>query len=569
MPALSPLHQLFSDAWESQLELDPLLATQCGDRRYNDRFPRVGEDAIEQQRQALSGFLARLSTIPRTGLSPTDEVNAGVFDAMLRAELELRAAPLYRMALSRHGGFHTIFLDVIKLIPFESLADYEAYLLRLRGFLEYTRQNLELLRTGLRTGFVAAQAALNGVMETVTPHIVTNPEDSLFFQPLRSFPAAVPPSEQARLQNTAREAVQNSVIPAFRELRAFLIDEYLPACTESIAASQLPGGMALYESMVRYHTTTNLSPRQIHATGLAEVSRIRAEMEALQHQVGFSGSLPEFIQSLRADPRFYVDTPAQLLKEVALILKRIDGELPVLFGKLPRLSYGIREIPDYLAPNSTTAYYLPAPGDGSKAGFYYVNTYDLKSRPLYEYEALSMHEAVPGHHLQIALQQELEGLPEFRRFYSFTAYVEGWALYAERLGLEMGFYRDPYSDFGRLTYEMWRGCRLVVDTGMHAFGWTRQQAIDFMTENSALSLLNIANEVDRYIAWPGQALAYKIGELKICELRALAEHELGAGFDRRAFHDLLLAGGPVPLVVLEQQVAGWIERQKRQPVESE
>jgi uncharacterized protein (DUF885 family) len=291
---------------------------------------------------------------------------------------------------------------------------------------------------------------------------------------------------------------------------------------------------------------------------LAEVKRIRAGMDEIIRKVGFQGSFPEFLAFLRSDPRFYAKTPQELLEKVALVLKRMDGELPRLFGKLPRTPYGIKEIPPHIAPRTTTAYYFPLAGDLSTAGFYYVNTYDLKSRPLYEIEALSLHEAVPGHHLQIALQTEMEGMPPFRRFMWITAHGEGWALYSERLGLETGFYTDPYSDFGRLTYEMWRACRLVVDTGIHALGWTRQQAIDYMAENSALTLLNITNEVDRYIGWPAQALAYKLGEIKIRQLRQMCEERLGGKFDRRAFHDLVLGEGTIPLTVLEEKVKAWV-----------
>ncbi len=564
--SLTRFQQLLTDAWDSQMQRDPLYATLCGDRRYNDRLPAVGEEATEGQRQAYSDFLSRLAGIPRGELPPAEQVNYDVFGHVLRGELAALETGLYRMNFSKHAGFHTLMLDVIQVTPFDNQADYESYLARLRAFQSFTRQHIALLREGLRSGFIPARAALNGALDTVAPHIVADPADSLFYQPFTNFPGATLETARARLQAEARQAIQSSVLPAFRELRAFLVDEYLPGAGESIAASALPDGARLYESMVRYHTTTDLSPRQIHETGLAEVQRIRGEMQVLLKRLNFSGSFAEFVQFLRSDPRFYVDTPAQLLKETALALKRMDGELPRLFGRLPRTPYGIREIPAYLAPGSTTAYYFPAPGDGSQAGFYYVNTYDLKSRPLYEIEALSLHEAVPGHHLQIALQQELENMPAFRRYAMFTAYVEGWALYAERLGLEVGFYSDPYSDFGRLTYEMWRACRLVVDPGMHALGWTRQQAIDFMAENSALTLLNIANEVDRYIAWPGQALAYKIGELKIRELRARAEAALGSRFDRRAFHDLLLGSGPVPLSLLEQWVVEWISAQKGPPV---
>ncbi len=328
----------------------------------------------------------------------------------------------------------------------------------------------------------------------------------------------------------AQEAIRGSVVPAYQSLLRFLQSEYIPGSRAGIAASDLPDGQAFYQDRIRYFTTLELSPEEIHAIGHSEVKRIRTEMDAVIMKTGFKGTFREFIEFLRNDPRFYVTSPQALLEKSALVLKRMDGELPRLFKTLPRLPYGIREIPSFSAPGQTAAYYQPGTGDGSVAGNYYVNTFDLASRPLYEIEALSLHEAVPGHHLQIAIQQELDDLPNFRRFSGFTSFVEGWALYSERLGLEVGFYQDPYADFGRLSYEMWRACRLVVDTGMHALGWTRQQAIDFMAESTSSTLLNITNEVDRYIAWPGQALAYKMGELKIRELRALAEKELGTTF---------------------------------------
>ncbi|MBA2244714.1 MAG: DUF885 domain-containing protein, partial [Gemmatimonadetes bacterium] len=349
-----------------------------------------------------------------------------------------------------------------------------------------------------------------------------------------------------------------SVVPAYQEFLEFMTGEYVPGARQTIAARDLPNGQEYYEYLVRSYTTLDVTPEEVHQRGLSEVSRIRAEMEEIMRQAGHRGSFQEFLTFLRSDPRFYVDSPEELLRHTSLVLKRMDGQLPRLFGRLPRMPYGIREIPAFIAPRTTTAYYSRPSGDGTRSGTYWVNTYDLRSRPLYEVEALSLHEAVPGHHLQIALQQELEGIPSFRRFSGFTAFTEGWALYAERLGLESGFYTDPYSNFGRLTYEMWRACRLVVDTGMHYKGWTRQQAIDFMAENSALSLLNITNEVDRYIAWPGQALAYKTGELKIRELRQEAERELGTAFDVRVFHDVVLGSGAVPLTVLEENVRRYI-----------
>jgi uncharacterized protein (DUF885 family) len=343
-----------------------------------------------------------------------------------------------------------------------------------------------------------------------------------------------------------------------------MADEYLPAAREMIGASALPDGRAYYEHRVRRFTTLDITPEEVHKVGLAEVARIRAEMKTVIEDTGFNGSFGDFVTFLRTDPQFYVDDPDALMKEVALVLKKMDGQLPTLFKTLPRMPYGIKPVPDFIAPKTTTAYYNRPAGDGTRAGFYYVNCYDLASRPLYEIEALSLHEAVPGHHLQTAIQMELEDMPMFRRFNWVTAFGEGWALYSERLGLETGFYQDPYSDFGRLTYEMWRACRLVVDTGIHYLGWSRQRAIDFMAKNSALTLHNITTEVDRYIAWPGQAIGYKIGELKIRELRTRAESELGNSFDLREFHDVVLGSGSVPLDVLEANVAAWIEQRKRE-----
>jgi uncharacterized protein (DUF885 family) len=418
------------------------------------------------------------------------------------------------------------------------------------------------MRLGVRTGYIPPRVTLAGVDLTLQAHIVDDPVTSLFFKPFERFPASVSGSEQKRLAVAAKVVIRGSAVPAYQSLLRFLKTEYEPGSRDSIAAADLPEGTAFYRERIRYFTTLDLPPETIHATGRNEVSRIRADMEAVVSKVGFKGNFSEFIAFLRTDPRFYVTTPGALLEKTALVLKRMDGELPRLFKTLPRLPYGIREIPAFNAPGNTAAYYQPGSGDGTVAGTYYVNTYDLASRPLYEIEALSLHEAVPGHHLQIALQQELGDLPNFRRFAGFTSFVEGWALYSERLGMEVGFYQDLYSDFGRLSYEMWRACRLVVDTGMHALGWTRRQAIDFMAANTSSTLLNITNEVDRYIAWPGQALAYKIGELKIRELRTMAEKELGVKFDLREFHDVVLLGGAVPLDILEKTVREWVAGRK-------
>ena len=556
------LNQLVADQWEAWMRWDPLFATSCGDHRFNDALPGAGEENYGTWRGQLAGFRQRLQKIERGTLPPADRLNYDIFARMLDFEIAGLDFHGYRLPISKAGGFHVYFPDLYLSSPFGTVRDYENYLARLEGLRRYFAESIDLLRLGLGTGFVPPRVTLEGVDKSLQAHIVDDPARSVFFKPFEQFPGSISGADRERLMAAAGNAIRGSVVPAYRSLLQFLETEYVPGSRAGIAAADLPDGQAFYQDRICYFTTLDLSPAAIHATGQSEVARIRAEMESVVRKTSFKGSFREFIEFLRSDPRFYVTTPEALLEKTALVLKRMDGELPKLFKTLPRLPYGIREIPAFSAPGQTAAYYQPGTGDGTVAGNYYVNTYDLASRPLYEIEALSLHEAVPGHHLQIALQQELGDLPPFRRFSGFTSFVEGWALYSERLGLEVGFYQDPYSDFGRLSYEMWRACRLVVDTGMHALGWTRQQAIDFMAENTSSTLLNITNEVDRYIAWPGQALAYKLGELKIRELRAWAEKELGAKFNLREFHDVLLLSGAVPLDVLESSVRDWVAGQK-------
>jgi len=365
-------------------------------------------------------------------------------------------------------------------------------------------------------------------------------------------------AEHARLRTAGAAAIREAVVPAYRSFLAFMLDEYIPGTRESLGASELPGGRAYYAQRIRHFTTLPLTAEEIHRTGLAEVARIRAEMDAVIADVGFTGTFAEFLDFLRSDPRFYPKSGEELLKEAAYIAKRMDGKLPSLFKTLPRLPYGVEPVPDHMAPKYTAGRYVGPPLGSTRPGLYWVNTYALESRALYNLEALTLHEAVPGHHLQIALSRELDELPPFRRFSYLSAFGEGWGLYSEWLGLEAGFYTDPYSDFGRLTYEMWRACRLVVDTGLHPMGWTRQRAMDFLASNTALALHEVRTETDRYISWPAQALAYKIGELKIKELRRRAEEALGGRFDVREFHDAVLLHGSVPLPVLEAQVDRYI-----------
>ena len=552
---------LIADQWEAWMRSDPLFATSCGDQRFNDRLPDAGEEHYSSWRTQLDGFRQRLQKIERPTLPASDRLNADIFARMLDFEIAALDLHGYRLPLSRSGGFHIYLPDVYLYSPFGTLRDYENYISRLEGLRRYFDESIGLLRLGLRSGYLPPRVTLEGVDEALQAQIVDDPTRSVFFKPFEQFPASISEPDRQRLAAAAEDAIRRSVVPAYRLLLQFLQEEYLPGSRTGIAAAELPDGRAFYQERIHYFTTLELSPASIHATGQGEVQRIRAEMETVIRKTGFQGGFRPFIEFLRSDPRFYVTTPQALLEKTALVLKRMDGELPRLFKTLPRLPYGIREIPAFSAPGNTAAYYQPGSGDGSVAGNYYVNTYDLASRPLYEIEALSFHEAVPGHHLQIALQQELHDLPNFRRFAGFTSFVEGWALYSERLGLEVGFYQDPYSDFGRLSYEMWRACRLVVDTGMHALGWTRQQAIDFMADNTSSTLLNITNEVDRYIAWPGQALAYKLGELKISALRAFAENELGAKFNLREFHDVLLTAGALPLDILETRIREWVAEQ--------
>jgi len=557
--ASSELEQLFADEWEFRLRENPLFATRFGDHRFDDQLPAVSEADQERRLSQTKSFLERLRAIDRDALSVGEQLNHDIFGRLKKqavAELEFRT---YRVPVDKKGGFHAGFAQMSEHVPLNTAEDYEHYVARLGGFKGLVEGHIELMRAGIRDGQVHPTVVMEGVEATIEPHIVDDPEASLLYKPFQKFPKLISEGERQRLAASARTVIAESVVPGYRLLLEFMTKEYLPATRKEIAASALPDGEAYYAHRVRMFTSLDMSAAEVHEIGLGEVARLRSEMEAIIRKVNFDGGLAEFAEFLRTDPQFYVETPDALMKETAFILKKMDGQLPTLFGRLPRTPYGIKPVPDYIAPKTTTAYYSPAPGDGSRGGFYYVNTYDLKSRPLYEIEALSLHEAVPGHHLQIALQQELEGLPNFRRFGGFTAFVEGWALYAERRGLETGLCEDPYRDFGRLIYSMWRASRLVVDTGIHHLGWTRQQAIDYMVENTALTVLNITNEVDRYIGWPGQAIAYKIGELKIGELRALAERELGRGFNLRAFHDVVLGQGSVPLDVLEAMIRSWLQ----------
>jgi uncharacterized protein (DUF885 family) len=555
---ISPLHRLFQDHWEAWTRFDPLFATYVGDQRYNDRLPSATEEAYQAWQAQLNEYRKRLDGIPPQSLPASDQLNYTLFGHLLDDEIAELGFHSYRLQISRSGGFHLNFPDIFQVMPFNTVDDYENYISRLVAFPRYARENIGLMREGLRTGYTPPRCTLIDVDKQLTAQLVDDPTRSAFYQPFSHFPGHVGADVRVKLGEAAQKAILDSVIPGYRAILEFVQQEYLPAARESIAAKELPDGEAFYAHRIHYYTSLHLTASQVHHTGLEEVKRIRSEMEEVIRKVDWKGNWAGFQEYLRSDRRFYVTSPDTLLEKTALVLKRMDGELPRLFKTLPRMPYGIRTVPDYAAEGETSAYYNPGLGDGTRAGMYYVNTYDLPSRPLYEIEALSLHEAVPGHHLQLAIQAELADLPMFRRYCGYQSFEEGWALYAERLGLEVGFYTDPYSDFGRLSYEMWRACRLVVDSGMHALGWTRQQGIDHLAENTSSTLLNIINEIDRYIAWPGQALAYKLGELKISELRARAEAKLGSKFNLREFHEVVLGAGALPLETLEQNVEQWL-----------
>ena len=549
------------DHWGRQLREFPELSTWTGDNRYNDRFTDLSLDAVERRKTDELRMLEQARGIDRFQLSGQDRLS----HALLIFELEL-AVQAHRfppvMLLNQIWGPQLMFPQLVSVTPFRTADDYRNYLQRLSAFPLYLEQATGLLRLGIQLGWVQPSEPLRGVPDQIRGQLVPDVEQSALYAPLRHMPESIPEAECERFRSAARRYIADAVFPALAKFGEFVIETYLPAGDRPVAASSLPDGEAYYAYCVYEHATSDLAPADIHQIGLNEVARIRAEMNSVLQETGFKGSLQEFGSFLRSDPRFYHTKAEDLVTAYRDISKRADAELPKLFAELPRTPYGVRAFPDYEAPSQTTAQYYPGAADGSRAGYFMVNTYRLDMRPSFEMEALTLHEAVPGHHLQIARAQELRHLPDFRRNASYTAYVEGWALYAESLGSDMGFYADPYSRFGQLTYEMWRACRLVVDTGLHQFGWTRQQAIDYLRENTAKTEQDIAVEVDRYIVWPGQALAYKIGELKIKELRAKAERELQSRFDLRRFHNALLDNGPLPLALLESGIDEWIKAQK-------
>jgi uncharacterized protein (DUF885 family) len=547
------------EAWETDMRDDPLRASYLGDRRYESQWPDVSLAGLAKRNDVNAATLARLQRLDRAALSTQDQLSYDLFAWEYKSRVGAYPFKPYLYDVRPRDGLQSLS-ELAELIPYTTVADYEHWIARLKTIDRYLAQNQSLLELGIREKRTQPRVIMERVSPQLAALVKPGAEGSPFYEPFKRMPDSIPPADRALLQSEAKAAIESVVIPAYARFEKFFRERYVPASRSTDGIWDTPDGMAFYEERARFHTTTSLTPEQIHQIGLKEVTRIRAEMDKVIREVGFKGSFTEFLEFLRTDPRFYYKTPDELFRAYAVLAKQIDPELVKLFRRLPRTPYGVRPIPATSAPNTTTAYYQGPALDGSRAGYYYVNLYRPEVRPKYEMEVLTLHEAVPGHHLQISLAQEQADLPAFRRNAEHTAFVEGWALYTESLGDRIGLYKDPYSRFGQLTYDMWRAVRLVVDTGIHAKHWTRQQAIDYFKANAAKTEADIINEVDRYISWPGQALAYKVGQLRILELRSLAERELGPKFDIRDFHDVVLSNGAVPLDVLERQVKDWIAR---------
>jgi len=552
-------HSLLDAEWDYTMQESPTSASLLGDRRWNDRWDDSGPKALARHAEHDRDLLARIAKIDRAHLTAADQLSYDLFRYETQLSLDQYASRLWTLPLTPREGVQLLD-EIADALRFETVKDYEDWTARLRTLPEVIDQNIELLRLGIAEKRTHPRLMMEPVPAQIRRQIVEKPEASSFYQPFTKLAASISAADQARLTSEARDAIIRYVVPAYRRLLDVFEKEYLPACTEQVGAWQWPNGEATYAFAARKFTTTKMTPQEIHELGLREVERISGEMDRVMAQVGWKGTRREFFEHLRTDQRFYLKTPEELLTAYRATAKRIDPTLVKVLRTLPRLPYGVEPIPEKVAPNTTAAYYRPPAADGSRAGTYFVNLYRPGMRPTYEMMALSMHEAVPGHHFQFAIAYEQGELPKFRRYGdgAYTAFVEDWALYAESLGDELGLFDDPYAKFGQLTYEIWRACRLVVDTGIHTMKWSRQQAIDYILDHSAKTQLDVENEVDRYITTPGQALAYKIGQLKIKELRARAASKLGDKFDVRDFHDAVLRNGALPLDVLETQIDAWI-----------
>ena len=556
------LAALMDLVYDYQMTQYPEAATWLGYAGQNDRWTDYSPEAIEQRNRDSRTLLKAVETISVDSLGESAILDFQLFHKDLSANVAAQAFPDELMPINQMGGVQQDLAQMISLMPSRKLTDYRDIIARLESADSLIMQTIVLMKQGLEAGITPPAITLRDVPGQVANQLFDDPMDSPLLGAFVSFPDSISPDQQKQLKARAIAAYQNGIAPAYKKLQRFLETDYLPNAVQAVGLSNLANGQAWYAHRAARSTTTDLTAEQIHALGLREVARIRAAMEQVIIDSGFDGDFDAFTEFLRRDPQFYFTNKEELMREYRDIAKRADAELPALFGVLPRLPYGVKMIPSYAEKSQTTAYYQSGAQSMGRAGIFFANTYALDTRPKWEMEALTLHEAMPGHHLQISLAKEQTNVHPWRRdLYRITAFVEGWGLYSESLGEEMGFYKDPYSKFGQLTYEMWRAVRLVVDTGMHSLGWSRQRAIDFFIANSAKSEHDITVEIDRYIVWPGQALAYKMGELKIKELRQYASQELGEDFDIRSFHDRVLEAGPIPLDILEQRIKDWVAGQ--------
>jgi uncharacterized protein (DUF885 family) len=558
-PAEQSLSALIRDIGAQREKGYGMARPEGVDPRYSKRLEDVSEARYANEAKTLAEFDARLKAIDRAALTPALQTDAEILSRQLRDrqnELRFRA---FEMPMGSREGFHFEISALPDRYNFDKVADFDEYIAKLQSFREHAAQNIALLRLGLKSGRTVQKGVLGGYDEPVAALIVDDVKSSGLYRPFASIPATIPAADRERILRDGPAALRDSVMPGLREFLAFLRTEYLPKARTTLGLNALPDGAAFYRHRILMHTTLSLSPEEVHETGKREVARIRVEMEQVIKRAGFNGTFAEFIKFLQDDPRFTVDSEEKYLQAVALAAKRMDGALPRIFSLLPRTPYGIRPMPERIAIRQSAGYYDQGAADGTRAGFVNINTSDIKARPLYVAESLAFHEGVPGHHLQIMRARENQALSDFRRRLGITVFVEGWGLYAERLGREVGFFQDPYNDFGRLTYEIWRAVRLVVDSGVHALGWTREQAIAYMAENTGFKIGPSTAEVDRHITEAGQGLAYTFGMLKILDLRERAELRLGPKFDLKAFHEAILKNGALPLDILDREVTAWID----------
>ncbi|MFT2089355.1 DUF885 domain-containing protein [Paraglaciecola sp. 2405UD69-4] len=559
--ASSPqLTTLLDDIWQYELTTNPIMATRLGVHDYDDQLSDISPESLQRQNQQFRSFLDTLDNLDKTSLSQSEKISVIMQKYRLQNYVDQYNFNSHYMPLTSESSFHSSLAFLPRSIRFNSPKDYENYLSRLSKFPSYFSQQIAWMKKGIETGFVQPKSVLVGFENSVKAFVHDAPSDSLYYTPFKDLSdSPLTKEQQVSLKQQAKTIISTKVFPAYQAFYDFLVKDYIPNSKQEVGANSWKDGLAYYQNRSNYYTTTSMSVEDIHQLGLEEVARIRDEMQLVLNTLDFDGDINEFIHFLRTDPQFYAKTPEELIKEASYIAKQMDAKLPLLFNKLPRTPYGVEAVPDNIAPKYTTGRYI-GPTRDNQPGFYWVNTYALDKRPLYALTALTLHEAVPGHHLQISLSRELQELPEVRRYTYISAFGEGWGLYSEFLGKEVGMYENPYHEFGRLSYEMWRACRLVVDTGMHVKGWSRQQAIDYMLENTALSEHNVRTEVDRYISWPAQALSYKIGELTIKQLRQQAKSQLGDRFDLRAFHNAVLEHGSIPLSVLKINVEKFIQQ---------